>query len=290
MAEAWYAARTARALELIARGPASAPHVAEALAVDVRTARRLLNRLAADGFLVRNPRPLYRAGPRLESLAAELHSRILATAMKLYEHASSGNCLKCRILLRQLDLLYQSVSVDLFRGETRTPEHFARNPDGRIPVLETANGETIAESGAILLYLAEGTYLLPAGGRERVRVHQWMFFEQNRIEADLAVARFMKLAGRDVTLPEAFAQRLERGRDALAALDRGLADGRPFLAGETYSIADIAVYGYGHCGADAGADPREHPHVAAWLDRVEATPRFVNDLEPVPAHVAERPL
>jgi glutathione S-transferase len=210
--------------------------------------------------------------------------------MKLYEHASSGNCLKCRLVLRRLDLPYESVSVDLFRGETRTGEHFARNPDGRIPVLETDDGEMIPESGAILLYLAEGTDLLPAGRLERARVHQWMFFEQNRIEAELAVARFMKLAGRDATLPEAFAQRLERGRDALAALDRGLADGRPFLAGEDFSVADVAVYGYGHCGADAGADPRDFANVAAWLDRVEATPGFVNDLEPVPDHVAERPL
>jgi glutathione S-transferase len=210
--------------------------------------------------------------------------------MKLYEHASSGNCLKCRLVLRALDLPYESVSVDLFRGETRTEEHFARNPDGRIPVLETDDGELIPESGAILLYLAEGTALLPAGGIERARVHQWMFFEQNRIEADLAVARFLKLAGRDVTMPEVFANRLERGRDALAALDRGLSDGRPFLAGETFTVADIALYGYGHCGADAGADPRDFAHVAAWLDRVEATPGFVNDLEPVPDYVSERPL
>jgi glutathione S-transferase len=211
--------------------------------------------------------------------------------MKLYEHASSGNCLKCRIVLRQLELPYDSVSVDLFLGETRTAQHFGRNPDGRIPVLETDAGDMIPESAAILLHLAEGTPLLPAPGTlERARVHQWMFFEQNRIEADLAVARFMRLAGRDATLPEAFAQRLERGRDALAALDRGLADGRPFVAGDDYTVADIALYGYGHCGADAGADPREHPHVAAWLDRVEATPGFVNDLEPVPEHVAQRPL
>ena len=210
--------------------------------------------------------------------------------MKLYEHASSGNCLKCRILLRQLELPYESVSVDLFRGETRTPEHFARNPDGRIPVLETDDGQMIPESGAILLYLGEDTQFLPGAGSERARVHQWMFFEQNRIEADLAVARFMKLAGRDTRFPEAFANRLERGRDALVALDRWLADGRPFLAGDAYTVADIAVYGYGHCAADAGADPREHPHLAAWLDRVEATPGFLNDLEPVPAHVAQRPL
>jgi glutathione S-transferase len=193
--------------------------------------------------------------------------------------------------MRALDLRYESVEVDLFRGETRTIEHFARNPDGRIPVLETDDGELIPESGAIVLHLAEGTPLVPAAGSlERTRVHQWMFFEQNRIEADLAVARFMKLAGRDVTMPEVFANRLERGRDALAALDRGLSDGRRFLAGDDFTVADIALYGYGHCGADAGADPRDFEHVAAWLDRVEATPRFVNDLDPVPAHIAERPL
>jgi glutathione S-transferase len=210
--------------------------------------------------------------------------------MKLYEHASSGNCLKCRLVLRHLDIPYESVSVDLFRGETRTDEHFARNPDGRIPVLETDDGELIPESGAILLHLAEGTPLLPAPGLERSRVHQWMFFEQNRIEADLSVARFLKLAGRDVTMPEVFANRLERGRDALAALDRGLSDGRAFLAGDDFTVADIALYGYGHCGADAGADPRGFEHVAAWLDRVEAVPGFVNDLEPVPAWINERPL
>src|SRR3954451_22192651 len=134
--------------------------------------------------------------------------------MKLYEHLASGNCLKCRIALRQLDLPYESVTVDLFRGETRTDEHFARTPDGRVPVLETDDGLLIAESGAILLHVAEGTPLLPAPGGERTRVHQWMFFEQNRIEADLATARFMRLAGRDARFPEALADRVHPGRGA----------------------------------------------------------------------------
>jgi glutathione S-transferase len=210
--------------------------------------------------------------------------------VKLYDHPSSGNCLKCRILLRQLGRPYESVIVDLFAGETRTAEHFARNPDGKIPVLETDGGETIAESGAILLYLAEGTPLLPADAIERARVHQWMFFEQNHIEADLALARFWKLAGRERRLGDAFVNRVERGREALLTVERGLADGRPFLAGEAYTVADIALYGYVHCGAEAGADPRQHRHIAAWLDRVETTPGFVNDLEPLPAHAAERPI
>jgi glutathione S-transferase len=210
--------------------------------------------------------------------------------MKLYELASSGNCLKCRNLLRQLERPYESVPVDLFLAETRTPEHFARNPDGRIPVLETDAGDMIPESGAILLFLAEGTPFLPAGGLERARVHQWMFFEQNRIESDIGVGRFLKLSGRDTALPEVYANRVERGRDAVAAFDRGLADGRGFVTGDEYTVADIALYGYVHCAGDAGIDPREYSHVAGWLDRVEATPGFVNDLEPFPAHASQRPI
>jgi glutathione S-transferase len=208
----------------------------------------------------------------------------------LYEHASSGNCLKCRLVLRELDLPYESVEVDLFRGDTRTPTHFARNPDGRIPVLELGSGETIAESGAILLYLADGSELLPAGGLERAAVHQWMFFEQNRIEPELAVARFMRLAGRDEVMPQAFANRLERGIDALETVERGLGDGRPFITGERYTVADVALYGYVHCSDEAGAAPRGLAHVAAWLDRIEARPGFVNDMGPFPDYDAQRPI
>jgi len=208
----------------------------------------------------------------------------------LYDHPASGNCMKARILLRQLELPYERVQVDLFTGETRTPEHFGRNPDGRIPVLELDSGETIAESGAILLHLADGTPYLPSDGLTRTRVHQWMFFEQDRIESELGYARFLRLSGRHEQMPEVYENRLERGRDALVALDRGLSDGRDFAAGGHYSVADIALYAYVHCAGDAGADPRQHQSIAAWLDRVEAQPGFVNDLEPLPAHASARPV
>jgi glutathione S-transferase len=210
--------------------------------------------------------------------------------MRLYDQPASGNCLKCRILLRQLGIDYETVEIDLFRGETRTPEHFARNPDGRVPVLELDDGATIPESGAILLYLAEGTPLLPADRLARARVHAWMFFEQNQIEATIASARFLAAAGRDREAPEAFADKVARGRAAIETLARGLADGRPFAAGADYTVADIALYGYVHCGGDAGADPRAHGRVGAWLARVEGTAGFVNDLAPFPAHVTERPI
>jgi glutathione S-transferase len=208
----------------------------------------------------------------------------------LYDHPASANCMKARILLRQLEIPYDRVTVDLFKGETRTPAHFERNPDGRIPVLELESGETIPESGAILLYLAEGTDFLPSDRLGRARVHQWMLFEQGRIEDELGYARFLRLSGRADELPDVFSNRVERGADALAALDRGLSDGREFVAGDMYTIADIALYAYVHCADDAGVDPRGHAAVAAWLDRVESQPRFENDLEPLPAHAAQRPV
>ncbi len=204
--------------------------------------------------------------------------------MKLYDHPASGNCLKPRILMRQLELPYESVVVDLFRRETRTPEHMARNPDGRVPVLELDDGTMIPESGAILLYLAEGSPYLPDDRLARAAVHQWLFFEQNQIESLLAVARFIVLTGRGEEAAALVEWLLHRGRGALAALARGLADERPFITGDDYTVADIALYAYVHCAADAGADPREHDIVAAWLERVEATPRFVNDLAPFPPH------
>jgi glutathione S-transferase len=208
----------------------------------------------------------------------------------LYDHPASGNCMKPRMLLRHLELPYERVTVDLFKGETRTPQHFERNPDGRVPVLELDSGEAIAESGAILLHLGEGTPYLPTDQLERTRVHQWMFFEQSRIEAELAYARFLHLSGRDKQIPEVYENRMKRGRDAVAALDRGLSDGREFVAGGAYSVADIALYAYVHCAADAEVDLGEHPHVEAWLERVEAQPGFVNDLEPLPSHALSRPV
>ena len=204
--------------------------------------------------------------------------------MILYEHPSSGNCLKARVMLDQVGASYERVELDLFAGETRTPEHMGRNPDGRVPVLELDSGEMIPESGAILLYLAEGTPLLPDDRLARARVHQWMFFEQNQIESSLAVARFLVLTGRAEKYRAVTDSLVARGHGALSSLARGLADDRPFACGDDYSVADIALYAYVHCAHDAGADAREHGTIGAWLDRVEATPGFENDLAPFPEH------
>jgi len=204
--------------------------------------------------------------------------------MRLYDHPASANCMKARIALRQLAIPYEAVTVDLFKRETRTPEHMARNPDGRVPVLELDSGAMIPESGAILLYLAEGTPLLPDDRLERAVVHQWMFFEQNQIESQLAAARFLVLTGRADRYRELADAMVARGHGSLSSLARGLADDRPFVCGDVYTVADIALYAYVHCAHEAGADAREHGTIGAWLDRVEATPGFENDLAPFPAH------
>ena len=209
--------------------------------------------------------------------------------MILYEHPSSGNCLKARVMLDQVGASYERVELDLFAGETRTPEHFARNPDGRIPVLELDDGSYLAESGAILLYLAEGTEYLPDDPVERARVHAWMFFEQNQVEANIGVARFLALSGRARGVPEVFADRQRRGSDALATLDRGL-QGRDFLLGDRYSVADLALYGYVHVADDAGCPLGEHRAVSAWVQRVAALPGFEEGLSPMPAHASRRTL
>jgi len=148
-------------------------------------------------------------------------------------------------------------------------------------VLELDSGQTIAESNAILLYLGEGTPFVPEALGERARVWQWLFFEQNLFEPNVGTARFWRLTGRETLKPEVFAARLDSARAALDTLDRGLA-GRRFLLGEVYTVADVSLYAYAHVAGDAGIDMGEYGEVGAWLRRVEATPGFVNDLEPYP--------
>ena len=116
-----------------------------------------------------------------------------------------------------------------------------------------------------------------------------MFFEQNQVEANIGVARFLALSGRAESVPEVFADRQRRGRDALATLERGLGD-RDFVTGDAYTVADLALYGYVHVADDAGVPLAEHPVVAAWVERVAALPGFEEPLAPMPAHARDRTL
>jgi glutathione S-transferase len=199
--------------------------------------------------------------------------------LKLYDYGGSGNCYKVRLLLAQLGLEYERIPTDIFAGESTTPAHLARNPAGRTPVLELPSGETIAESNAILLYLAEGTPLLPGDLLQRARVWQWLFFEQNFLEPNVGTARFWRLTGRDTERAEVFAARVESGRAALVALERHL-KGRRFLLGDEYTVADVSLFAYAHVAGDAGIDMEPFLAVRAWLENVRGTEGFMDDLDP----------
>ncbi|HVI53143.1 MAG TPA: glutathione S-transferase family protein [Candidatus Sulfotelmatobacter sp.] len=197
--------------------------------------------------------------------------------LTLYDDPLSRNGYKIRLLLSHLGLPVRLVRKDIMTGETRQPDFMAKNVAGRIPVLELEDGTCLAESNAILLYLADGTALLPTDRLARTEVLRWMFFEQNMIECTIGTARFFKKTGRDATRADVYAHRLENARDGLAAMDRQLS-GRDWLAG-AFSVADLALYGYCSVGAEAGIDMSVYPRVEAWLERVEARPGHVGPFQ-----------
>lgn len=193
----------------------------------------------------------------------------------LYDNKLSRNGYKIRLLAAHIGLKLQRVEVDILKGESRTPEFMAKNVAGRIPVLELEDGSDMAESDAILFYLAQGTKLLPADPRQQAEVLRWMFFEQNSIECSIGTARLWRKLGRESARPDAFAHRMETAIDALAVLDRHLAE-HEWLACERLTIADIAVYGYVCVAPDAGIDMEDFPAVIRWMQRLEALPAHIS--------------
>jgi glutathione S-transferase len=194
--------------------------------------------------------------------------------LRLYDYLASGNGYKVRLLLHQLGLPFELVLVDILRGESRTPEFLARNPNGRIPVLELEDGTHLAESNAIQWYLAEGTPFLPADRLGRAQALQWMFFEQYSHEPYVAVLRFWHHSGRLEANRHLVAEKEARGYDALAVMERHLA-ARTFFVGERYGVADVALYAYTHVAPEGGFDLARFPAVGRWLERVRAQPGHV---------------
>jgi glutathione S-transferase len=194
--------------------------------------------------------------------------------LRLHDFLDSGNGYKVRLLLHQLGLPFELVPVDILRGESRTPEFLARNPNGRIPLLELEDGTHLAESNAIQWYLAEGTPFLPEGRLGRAQALQWMFFEQYSHEPYVAVLRFWHHSGRLEANRHLVEEKERRGYEALGVMERHLAE-RAYFAGGRYSIADIALYAYTHVAPEGGFDLSRFPAVQAWLGRVRSQPRHV---------------
>ena len=195
---------------------------------------------------------------------------------RLYDYLPSGNGYKVRLVLRQLRLPYELVELDIKRGETRTPEFLAKNPNGRIPLLEIPGQGFLAESHAIISYLAEGSALVPADRLERARMWQWLCFEQYNLEPNIGTARFWlaSLKKTEAELGEKLAEKRRSGHAALAVLEQGL-DGRDFLVGHRYSLADIALYAYTHVAPEGGFSLDPYPAIRAWCARVAAQPGYV---------------
>jgi glutathione S-transferase len=195
--------------------------------------------------------------------------------LRLYDYLDSGNGYKVRLALAQLSIPYELSLLDIEKGETRTPAFLAKNPNGRIPLLELESGDYLAESNAILCYLGEGTKLLPPPGLDRARVLQWLFFEQYSHEPNVATCRYWLRHGHLTPgRATAFAQKRLAGYAALGVIE-GHLTGRPFFVGERYTIADIALYAYTHVAEQGGFDLARFPAIGAWLDRVEARPGYV---------------
>ncbi len=195
---------------------------------------------------------------------------------RLYDYLPSGNGYKVRLVLRQLGLAYELVELDIKRGATRTPEFLARNPNGRIPLLEMPGRGYLAESHAIIWYLAEGSPLVPQDRLERARMWQWMCFEQYNLEPNIGTARFWiaSLGKTEAELGEKLEEKRRNGNAALAVLEQGLA-GRDFLVGGGYSLADIALYAYTHVAPEGGFPLDSYPAIRAWCGRVAAQPGHV---------------
>lgn len=199
--------------------------------------------------------------------------------MRLYNSRASANGHKVRLLLNQLGRPCDEVPVDIFRGESRSADFFAKNADGRVPVLETDDGSFVAESNAILYYLADGTPFFQGTAAERASILAWLFFEQNQLEPTLGTARYWFLTGKHAANALVYQSKRETATRALETLERGLS-GRSFLVGERYSIADIGLHAYTHLAPEA--EFTLPPAVAAWCARVEAQPGYIAGPDPYP--------
>jgi glutathione S-transferase len=194
----------------------------------------------------------------------------------LYSMQRSGNSYKVRLALAQLRIPHKLIELDILKGETRTPDFLAKNPNGRVPVLEVAPSRYLAESNAILWYVSDGTRLLPDDAIRRAEALQWMFFEQHSLEPNLGTARFwltMVKGGRELQ-SHGLDDWMEKGYEALGVMEKHLQKHR-FFVDARYTIADIALYAYTHVAHESDYDLTTFPQIRAWLKRVAAEPGHI---------------
>ncbi len=194
---------------------------------------------------------------------------------KLYDYLDSCNGYKIRLIMALLDQPYELIEKDITKGETRTPEYLAMNPNGRIPLLGLDDETYLAESDAILHYLADGSAYLSTDRLHHAQILQWMFFEQYNHEPTVAVSRFIMrhTAQDDPRRGDELRAKQKGGHAALAVMEHHLST-VDWFAGGNASIADIALFAYTHVAPDGGISLDDYPAINSWIERVQSLPRF----------------
>ncbi|MGJ8668452.1 MAG: glutathione S-transferase family protein [Oceanococcus sp.] len=196
--------------------------------------------------------------------------------LQIYGDVYSGNCYKVLLCCRILHIPFQWTRIDILQGQSRSADFLQLNPNGRIPLLRREDDSTLAESNAILNYLAADSALLPSEPWQRAQILQWQFFEQYSHEPAIAVARYIQ---RYLGSPEHEKQRhascLPKGYQALDVMEQQLRQ-HPYIAGSSLSIADISLYAYTHVANEGGFSLERYPHIQAWLGRIAEQPGIIS--------------
>lgn len=200
--------------------------------------------------------------------------------MTLYDYLPSQNAYKIRLLLHHLDQPYRTEIVSIFEGEGVREEYLAINPSGAVPAVRLVDGRTLAESNAILMFLAEGSVYLHEDPYLRAKVLQWLFFEGDYVQSTVATLRHWKMTGKDKNYPAELVEMKHKGSmKTLSILDRELAD-NAYLGGDTYTIADMSVFAYVHRADETGILLSNFPNIERWVGDVRAQPRFLSTVHP----------
>lgn len=195
--------------------------------------------------------------------------------MKIYGDIQSGNCYKIKLLTALLEIPHEWISIDVLAGETQSEAFLAKNPIGKIPVLELDDGRYLSESNAILNYLATGSPLLLTEAFQQAKIQQWQFFEQYSHEPYIAVARFIaKYLGLPEDRQAEYAAKQTGGHKALRIMETQLSQ-TLYLVGEQLTTADIALYGYTHVAHEGGFDLSTYPAIQRWLQRIANQPHYI---------------
>jgi glutathione S-transferase len=196
--------------------------------------------------------------------------------MKIYGDSNSGNCLKVKFVCEHLAIPYTWIEIDTRKRQTRTTEFLKLNNAGQVPTVEFDDGRTLAESNAIIKYLARGSDLVPADAFAAAKMDEWLFWEQYSHEPYIAVCRFqMVYLGKPAS--DLDPDKIKRGYAALARMEHQLAATR-FLIGDAVSLADVSLLAYTRLAHEGGFHLEGYASLRRWIGETEKA----LGLQPVP--------